>query len=197
VSHRFSVGESNYMSTKNQFKGKKIGIGVTGSVAAYKAVEIVSYLNQQGASVTVLMTEAATKFVTPLTFQTLSHNQVITDLFSQDYEFDPQHIALAEKLDVLLIAPASGNIIGKIASGIADDVLSTLVMSLKPSKVIIAPAMNEKMYLNPIVQNNIARLKKQSYHFIEPENGHLACGSGLGRLASFDTIIKYLASIVN
>ena len=180
------------MSTKN-FKGKEIGIGVTGSIAAYKAAEIVSYLHQQGASVTVLMTDAATKFVTPFTFQTLSHNKVITDLFSADYAFDPQHIVLAEKLDALLIAPASGNIIGKIASGIANDALSTLVMSVKPSKVIIAPAMNEKMYLNPIVQNNITHLKKQGYHFIEPEKGKLVCGSGIGRLASFDAIITYLS----
>src|SRR3989339_2074874 len=180
------------MSPKS-FKGKQIGIGVTGSIAAYKAAEIVSYLGQQGAHVTVVMTDGATKFIMPLTFQTLSHNKVITDLFSADYEFDPQHIALAEKLDALLIAPASGNIIGKIASGIADDPLTTLVMSVKSSKVIIAPAMNERMFLNPIVQDNIKRLKKQGYHFIDPAKGHLACGSGLGRLADFDTIIKYLA----
>ena len=183
------------MSPKS-FKGKQIGIGVTGSIAAYKAAEIVSCLSQQGANVTVVMTDGATRFVTPLTFQTLSHNKVITDLFSADYEFDPQHIALAEKLDALLIAPASGNIIGKIASGIADDALTTLVMSVKSSKVIIAPAMNERMFLNPIVQDNIKRLKKQGYHFIDPAKGHLACGSGLGRLADFDTIIKYLASVI-
>lgn len=181
------------MSTKNQFKGKQVGVGITGSIAAYKAAELVSYLNQQGAHVTVVMTGAATKFVAPLTFQTLSHNKVIIDLFAEDYAFDPQHIALAEKLDALLIAPASGNIIGKIVSGIADDALSTLVMSVKASKVIIAPAMNERMYLNPIVQDNIKRLKKQGYHFIDPAKGHLACGSGLGRLADLDTIITYLA----
>ena len=185
------------MAAKNQFKGREIAIGVTGSIAAYKAAELVSYLGQQGANVTVVMTAGATKFVTPLTFQTLSHNKVITDLFTEDYAFDPQHIALAEKLDALLIAPASGNIIGKIASGIADDALSTLVMSVKASRVIIAPAMNERMYLNPIVQDNIKRLKKQGYHFIEPAKGHLVCGAGIGRLADFDTIIKKLAYIVN
>ena len=202
------------MSVKNQFKGKQIVIGVTGSIAAYKAAEIVSYLSQQGANITVVMTAGAAKFVTPLTFQTLSHSKVITDLFSADYEFDPprnnrdgvypaiggaaapQHIALAEKLSALLIAPASGNIIGKIASGIADDALTTLVMSVKASRVIIAPAMNERMYLNPIVQDNIKRLKKQGYHFIEPAKGHLACGSGIGRLADFDTIITYLSKKV-
>ena len=184
------------MASKNQFKGREIGIGVTGSIAAYKTAELVSYLSQQGANVTVVMTAGAAKFVTPLTFQTLSHNKVITDLFSADYEFDPQHIALAEKLDALLIAPASGNIIGKIASGIADDALSTLVMSVKASRVIIAPAMNERMYLNPIVQDNIKCLKKQGYHFIEPAKGHLVCGSGIGRLADFDTIITYLSKKV-
>ncbi|MEK7310292.1 MAG: flavoprotein [Planctomycetota bacterium] len=195
------------MAAKNQFKGKEVAIGVTGSIAAYKTAEIVSYLSQQGANVTVVMTAGATKFVTPLTFQTLSHHKVITDLFSADYEFDPprnnrdsaaapQHIALAEKLDALLIAPASGNIIGKIASGIADDALSTLVMSVKASRVIIAPAMNERMYLNPIVQDNIKRLKKQGYHFIEPAKGHLVCGSGIGRLADLDTIITYLSKKV-
>ncbi|MBI5779668.1 MAG: hypothetical protein HZA49_09475 [Planctomycetes bacterium] len=184
------------MVTKNQFKGKEIGIGVTGSIAAYKTAELVSYLSQQGANITVVMTAGAAKFVTPLTFQTLSHHKVITDLFTEDYEFDPQHIALAEKLSALLIAPASGNIIGKIASGIADDALTTLVMSVKASKVIIAPAMNERMYLNPIVQNNIKRLKEQGYHFIDPAKGHLVCGSGIGRLADFDTIIKYLGSLI-
>ena len=184
------------MTIKNQFKDKQIGIGVTGSIAAYKAAEIVSCLSQQGANVTVVMTAGAAKFVTPLTFQTLSHHKVIIDLFTEDYAFDPQHIALAEKLDALLIAPASGNIIGKIASGIADDALTTLVMSVQASRVIIAPAMNERMYLNPIVQDNIKRLKKQGYHFIEPAKGHLACGSGIGRLADFDTIITYLSKKV-
>ncbi|MDI6733644.1 MAG: flavoprotein [Planctomycetota bacterium] len=179
----------------NIWEGKEIGIGVTGSIACYKAGEIVSSLYQSGCRVTVLMTKSSTKFVSPLTFQTLSHNRVLTDLFDEQYEFDPQHIALAQRLDLLLIAPASANIIGKIASGIADDILSTLVMSIKPSKVIIAPAMNEKMYLNPIVQRNITFLKKAGYRFIEPEKGQLACGTGIGRLPSPDKIIKYLAPI--
>ena len=190
---------------KNVFAGRAIGIGVTGSIAAYKAAEIVSYLHKQGARVTVLMTESAGKFITPLTLQTLSHNQVITDLFAQpqrspdgigndNYACNPQHIALADKLDMLLIAPASGNIIGKIASGIADDSLTTLVMSMPPAKVVIAPAMNEKMYLNLIVQKNIAALKKAGYHFIEPEKGDLACGQGVGRLPGLDKIIESLKS---
>jgi phosphopantothenoylcysteine decarboxylase/phosphopantothenate--cysteine ligase len=175
---------------KNVLSRKEIGIGVTGSIAAYKAAEIVSYLYQQNARVTVLMTKSATKFISPLTFQTLSHNKVFADLFDDTYYFDPQHIALSEKLDLLLIAPASANIIGKIASGIADNILSTVITSLDVSKVIIAPAMNEKMYFNLIIQKNIDTLKKTGYHFIEPEKGSLACGSGIGRLPSLDKIIK-------
>ena len=177
---------------KNSLAGRAIAVGVTGSIAAYKAAEIVSHLHKQEARVTVLMTASAAKFVTPLTFQTLSHKQVITDLFDDQYCFDPQHIALADKLDLLLIAPASGNIIGKIAAGIADDALTTLVMSLPAAKVIIAPAMNERMYLNPIVQRNVATLKKLGYHFIEPERGDLACGKGVGRLPALDKIIEQL-----
>jgi len=179
---------------KNVLSGKEIGIGVTGSIAAYKSAEIVSYLHKHNAHVTVLMTKSATKFIAPLTFQTLSHNRVITDLFDDIYYLDSQHIALAEKLNLLLIAPASANIIGKIASGIADDILSTVITSLDVSKVIIAPAMNEKMYLNPIIQKNIATLKKTGYHFIEPERGSLACGFGIGRFTSLDKIIKEIES---
>jgi phosphopantothenoylcysteine decarboxylase/phosphopantothenate--cysteine ligase len=177
---------------KNVFLGKEIGIAITGGIAAYKSAEIVSCLHKQDARITVLMTRAAREFVSHLTFQTLSHNRVFTDLFANDYYFDPQHIALAERLNLLLIAPASANIIGKIASGIADDLVSTVVMSLNPSVVIIAPAMNEKMYLNAIVQKNITLLKKIGYHFIEPEKGKLVCGEGIGRLASFDRIIETL-----
>lgn len=175
---------------KDILSGKKIGIGVTGSIAAYKSAEIVSYLHKHEAHVTVLMTKSAAKFITPLTFQTLSHNRVITDLFDDNYYFDPQHIALSEQLDLLLVAPASANIIGKIVSGIADDILSTVITSLDIFKVIIAPVMNEKMYLNPIVQKNITTLKEIGYHFIEPEEGSLVCGFGIGRFPSLDKIIK-------
>jgi len=189
-------------------KKKKIIIGVTGSIAAYKAVEIVSQLVQQGTQVKVIMTKSATEFIVPLTFQTLSHNPVYLDMFvargnpevmlqtrlrREKVElYNPAHISLADEADLLLIAPATANIIGKIASGIADDLLSTVVMSVK-CPVLIAPAMNENMYKNPIVQENINKLKKLGYIFISPEKGHLACQKvGEGRLASLETIIDTL-----
>lgn len=188
------AGTGTSRAARTGLRGKKIGIGVTGSIAAYKSAEIVSYFHKHGVYVTVLMTKSAAKFITPLTFQTLSHNRVITDLFDDNYYFDPQHIALSEQLDLLLVAPASANIIGKIASGIADDILLTLITSLDISKVIIVPAMNEKMYLNPIVQKNITALKKTGYHFIDPEKGSLACGFGIGRFPSLDKIIQHITS---
>ena len=167
---------------KALFKGKVIIIGVSGSIAAYKAAEIVSYLAQREARVSVVMTQAATHLVRPLTFQTLAHNRVYTDLpdgFGQaglwdlQADFNPEHISLAEKADLILIAPATANIIGKIAHGIADDLLTTVVMATR-APIILAPAMNEKMYLNPIVQENIAYLKKHGYHCIIPGKGYLA-----------------------
>lgn len=175
-------------------KGKQIIVGVTGSIAAYKAAEIVSYLYQSGAKVRVIMTQAATAFISPLTFQTLSHNPVFTDLFESVEKYDPKHISLAEWADLVLIAPATANIIGKIAAGIADDLLSTVVMTVK-KPVLIAPAMNENMYQNPIVQENIKRLKKLGYKFIDPAKGWLAEGKiGEGRLASFSRIIDAVNS---
>jgi phosphopantothenoylcysteine synthetase/decarboxylase len=182
---------------KNILAGKEIGIGITGSIAAYKSAEIVSYLHKHNAHVTVLMTKSATKFITPLTFQTLSHNRVVTDLFDDNYYFDPQHIAFSERLDLLLVAPASANIIGKIASGIADDILSSVIISSMASNVIIIPAMNEKMYLNLIVQKNIIALKKAGYYFIEPEKGSLACGFGIGRFPALDKIIKEIETYIS
>ncbi|MFH1226972.1 MAG: bifunctional phosphopantothenoylcysteine decarboxylase/phosphopantothenate--cysteine ligase CoaBC [Planctomycetota bacterium] len=177
-------------------KDKEIILGVTGSIAAYKAAEIASKLVQAKANVTVVMTESAARFVTPLTFQTISHNRVLVDMFDPEYEYNPRHISLANKADLLLIAPATANIIGKIASGIADDLLSTLAMSVK-SPIMIAPAMNVNMYKNKIVQKNIAFLKKEGYKFIEPETGYLACGAaGQGRLAAIDAIIKKVTSIL-
>jgi phosphopantothenoylcysteine synthetase/decarboxylase len=185
------------VNRKNILAGKEIGIGITGSIAVYKSAEIVSYFHKHDAHVTVLMTKSATKFITPLTFQTLSHNRVITDLFDDNYYFDPQHIALSERLDLLLVAPASANIIGKIASGIADDILSSVIISSMASNVIIIPTMNEKMYLNPIVQKNIIALKKTGYHFIEPEKGSLACGFGIGRFPALDKIIKEIETHIS
>jgi len=163
--------------------GKNIVLGVTGGIAAYKAVEIVSRLKKAGASVHVIMTEGATKFVTPLTFRELSANPVAVKMWEEPKTWNVEHIALATLADLFLIAPATANIIGKIANGIADDMLSTTVMATK-APVILAPAMNTNMYLNPITQQNLAKLASLGYHFIEPGTGMLACGvEGPGRLA--------------
>lgn len=179
---------------KTPLANQEIIVGVTGSIAAYKAAEIVSFLTQHQARVTVIMTQAATQLIRPLTFQTLSHNQVYTELFNSRDSFSPEHIALTDKADAVLIAPATANIIGKIAHGIADDLLSSLVMAVRVP-VLLAPAMNDKMYRNPIVQENIAFLKKHNYRFIEPEKGYLACQKkGVGRMAQLAKIIKALES---
>ena len=145
---------------------KNILLGVTGGIAAYKALEIVSMLVKKDINVDVIMTENATKFVTPLSFQSLSQNMVTCDMFSEPKAFEIQHISLATKADLLLVAPATANIIGKVANGVADDMLSTTIMATK-AKVIFAPAMNTNMYENPIVQNNIRKLKAFGYEFIK------------------------------
>lgn len=163
-------------------------LGVTGSIAAYKAVELLSSLVKQGNAVTVIMTSNAQRFVSPVTFQSISKKQVITDLFIDTGNFDPNHISLAEHADIIVIAPATANFIGKVASGIADDALTCTVMAAQ-SQVIIAPAMNDSMYLNPIVQENIKKLKNLGYVIIEPEEGRLCTGHvGIGRLASIEKI---------
>jgi len=175
--------------------GKNIVLGVTGGIAAYKAVEIVSRLKKAGASVHVIMTEGATKFVTPLTFRELSANPVAVKMWEEPKTWNVEHIALATLADLFLIAPATANIIGKIANGIADDMLSTTVMATK-APVILAPAMNTNMYLNPITQQNIAKLASLGYHFIEPGTGMLACGvEGPGRLAEPSTIVEYIENL--
>ncbi|MDF2928070.1 bifunctional phosphopantothenoylcysteine decarboxylase/phosphopantothenate--cysteine ligase CoaBC [Anaerospora sp.] len=175
--------------------GKNIVLGVTGGIAAYKAVEIVSRLKKAGASVHVIMTEGATKFVTPLTFRELSANPVAVKMWEEPKTWNVEHIALATLADLFLIAPATANIIGKIANGIADDMLSTTVMATK-APVILAPAMNTNMYLNPITQQNIAKLASLGYHFIEPGTGMLACGvEGPGRLAEPSTIVEYVENL--
>lgn len=170
--------------------GINIAVGVTGCIAAYKAAEVVSRLKKLGADVKVVMTKAAQEFVAPLTFGTISKNKVICDMFAlPDYE-KVEHISLASEADVFLVCPATADIIGKVASGIADDFLSTTIMATK-APVVFAAAMNNNMYENPIVQSNIEKLKSFGYHFIEPDEGMLACGtSGKGRLADFDKIIE-------
>lgn len=181
----------------NEMKDKKINIvlGVTGGIACYKSADLTSRLVKKGYNVDVIMTPNACKFIAPLTFQTLSKNQVVTDTFEAPKFWEVEHVALAKKADVFVIAPATADIIGKIANGIADDMLSTTVMATR-AKVVIAPAMNVNMYENVIVQENIAKLKKLGYLFVEPEDGLLACGDvGRGRMAEPAQIAEYVVSL--
>lgn len=169
--------------------GKRIVLGVTGGIAVYKAAELVRELVKSGASVRVVMTENATRFVSPLTFQVLSGQVVFTDMFKQDV-YDINHISLTEDASLMVIAPATANVIGKIASGIADDLLTTTVMAME-SPVLICPAMNSRMYANPIVQANIKRLTEMGYRFVPPGYGELACKTeGEGRLADIPVILE-------
>ncbi|MEA4828365.1 MAG: bifunctional phosphopantothenoylcysteine decarboxylase/phosphopantothenate--cysteine ligase CoaBC [Clostridium sp.] len=173
---------------------KTIVIGVTGGIAAYKALDIISKLKKADFDVHVIMTEHATKFVNPLSFQSLSQNMVITDMFAEPRAWEIQHISLAKKADLMLIVPATVNIIGKVANGIADDMLSTTIMATK-APVVFAPAANTNMYLNPIVQDNIKKLKMLGYKFIDPDEGRLACGdSGAGKLADTNLISDIVIS---
>ena len=172
------------------FKDKNILIGVTGGIACYKVCEIMSYLNKEGASVNVIMTKNATEFITPLTLETLSKNKVVIDMFEKKEHVEVEHISLAQKADLVLVVPATANIIGKVANGIADDMLSTTIMAT-PAPIVFAPAMNNEMYNNRIVQDNIKKLKEYGYYFISPIEGNLACGyKAIGKLAKKETIIE-------
>ncbi|WP_353093948.1 bifunctional phosphopantothenoylcysteine decarboxylase/phosphopantothenate--cysteine ligase CoaBC [Tissierella praeacuta] len=177
-------------------KDKTVILGVTGGIAVYKAADIVSRLKKLHANVEVVMTQGATEFVTPLTFQTMSGNIVHREMFSEIVNYDVEHISLAQKADIILIAPATANTIGKIANGIADNLLTTVVMA-STAKIIFAPAMNTKMYQNPIVKNNIDKLKKLGYEFIQPGVGLLACGDyGEGKMAEPANIVKYVVNSI-
>ena len=172
-------------------------VGVTGGIAAYKAAELVSLLTKQGHAVRCLMTQAAGQFITPLTLQTLSGNKVYTDLFNlhEEPEWQVEHVGLAHWADCILIVPASADFLGKVAHGLADDLLSTCVMATK-APVYFALAMNDQMYANPLVQRNIQLLREVGYHFIEPEEGALACGtSGKGRMAAPQKIASMLEQL--
>lgn len=172
--------------------GKTVVIGITGSIAAYKIADLVSQLIKLRADVHVIMTENATHFINPITFETLTNNKCLIDTFDRNFEFHVEHISLAKKADVFMIAPASANIIGKIANGIADDMLTTTIMAAKCKK-LIAPAMNTNMFENPIVQDNISKLIHYGYEIIAPESGRLACGdTGSGKLASPSLLLSYL-----
>lgn len=164
-------------------------LGVTGSIAAYKAVELASRLVQSGATLDVVMTSCATRFVTPLTFQSITHRPVVTDMFATPEEYDIEHIALAERADVVVVAPATANIMAKLAAGIADDMLSCTILATR-APVLLAPAMNVHMWENAITQENAARLLARGFKIIEPGYGSLACGTeGKGRLAELEDIL--------
>jgi phosphopantothenoylcysteine decarboxylase / phosphopantothenate---cysteine ligase len=177
-------------------KNKNIVIGVTGGIAAYKAAEVINRLQKEKANTYVIMTKNACEFITPLTLQTLSKNMVVTDMFEKVINWEVEHIALATKADLFLVVPATANIIGKVANGIADDMLSTTIMATK-APVVFSLAMNENMYENPIVQSNIKKLKKHGYYFVEPEMGMLACGvRGKGKLAKPENILNYIENVL-
>ncbi len=171
-------------------KDKNIVIGVTGGIAAYKAADVVSRLKKLGANVYVIMTKHAVEFVSPLTFQSISQNYVVTEMFEDPKTWDVEHIALAKRADLFLIVPATANIVGKIAGGIADDMLTTTVMATE-APVYMALAMNTKMYENPIFKDNVKKLVHYGYHMIEPGSGRLACGDvGAGKLEDPEVIVS-------
>ncbi|MDD2211838.1 MAG: bifunctional phosphopantothenoylcysteine decarboxylase/phosphopantothenate--cysteine ligase CoaBC, partial [Clostridia bacterium] len=171
------------------FKDRRIIVGITGSIAAYKAIELVSSLKKKGADVYCIMTKSAQKFLTPLTLRTLSQNPVITEMFAEPQLWNVEHVGLAEAADLIMVVPATANIIAKVCYGLADDFLSTTIMATK-APVLLAPAMNHQMYWNPIVQENIASLKQRGYLFVGPGSGDLACGArGQGRLIELEVIL--------
>lgn len=170
--------------------GKNILLGVTGGIAAYKAADLCSRLVKQHAGVDVIMTEHATEFITPLTFESLCHRHVVTDTFDRNHPWEVEHIALADKADCVVIAPATANIIAKLAHGIADDMLTTTVLACRCPKLLV-PAMNTNMYENPVVQDNIEKLRRYGWQIMEPASGHLACGtSGKGKMPEPETILE-------
>jgi phosphopantothenoylcysteine decarboxylase/phosphopantothenate--cysteine ligase len=177
-------------------KGREILVGVTGGIAAYKTAALVSRLVQAGAGVSVVMTEAATRFVGPLTFQTLTGRPVCIDQFAAPEVYHTDHIALADRAEIVVVAPATANIIGKLAHGIADDLLSTLLLAVDVP-VLMAPAMNVHMWNHPAVQANAAALRSRCVHFVGPEEGRLACGtSGKGRMAEPDDIFAQILAML-
>lgn len=173
-------------------KGKNIVLAVTGSIAAYKIANLASMLGKLHAKVTVLMTANATNFINPITFETLTGNKCLIDTFDRNFQYNVEHVSLAKETDLVLVAPASANVIGKIANGIADDMLTTTVMACSCKK-IIAPAMNTHMYLNPIVQDNMNKLRRFGMEVITPDTGHLACGDdGIGKMPSEQVLLDYI-----
>lgn len=178
-------------------EGKNILLGVTGGIAAYKTADLASKLVKQHANVDVIMTENATQFITPLTFEALTHNRCVTDTFDRNHPWEVEHIALADKADAIVIAPATANCIAKLACGIADDMLTTTALACNCIK-IIAPAMNTKMYENPVTQRNLKTLKELGYVIVTPGDGYLACGTvGKGRMEEPAKILETIVSEVS
>ena len=172
--------------------GKTVLLGVTGSIAAYKIASLASALKKLDADVHVLMTKNAVNFINPITFESLTGNKCLVDTFDRNFQFQVEHVSIAKKADVVMVAPASANVIGKIAHGIADDMLTTTIMACK-CPVYIAPAMNTNMYENPILQDNLDILKKYGYHIIDPACGYLACGdTGAGKMPEPEVLLSYI-----
>ena len=173
-------------------KGKTIVLGVTGSIAAYKIANLASMLSKLHADIQVIMTQNATNFINPITFETLTGNKCLIDTFDRNFQYSVEHVALAKKADVVLVAPASANVIGKMANGIADDMLTTTILACRCKK-IVSPAMNTNMYENPIVQDNIEKLKRFGIEVIEPDVGLLACKDvGAGKMPSEEVLLDYI-----
>ncbi len=173
-------------------KGKTVVLGVTGSIAAYKIANLASMLVKLNADVHVIMTRNATYFINPITFETLTGNKCLVDTFDRDFKFNVEHVALAKRADIFMVAPASANVVGKIANGIADDMLTTTIMACKQKK-IIAPAMNTNMFENPILQDNLKKLESYGMEVIVPATGYLACGDvGAGKLPSEEVLLGYI-----
>ena len=173
-------------------EGKTVLLGVTGSIAAYKIAYLASALKKLHAQVHVLMTQNATNFINPITFETLTGNKCLVDTFDRNFQFNVEHVSIAKQADVVMIAPASANVIGKLAHGIADDMLTTTIMACKCKK-IVSPAMNTNMYENPIVQDNLAILQHYGYEVIEPTSGYLACGdTGAGKMPEPEMLLDYI-----
>ena len=173
-------------------KEKTILLGVTGGIAAYKSASLASRLVKAGAEVRVIMTEHATNFINPITFETLTGHKCITDTFDRNFEFQVEHVSLAKKADVIMVAPATANVIAKLAHGLADDMLTTTILASHAPK-LIAPAMNTGMYENPVTQNNLALLKKYGMEVIEPAAGHLACGDeGKGKMPEPEILYEHI-----
>ena len=173
-------------------KGKCVVLGVTGSIAAYKIANLASALVKLGADVNVIMTKNATNFINPITFETLTSNKCLVDTFDRDFKFNVEHVALAKRADIFMVAPASANVIGKMAHGIADDMLTTTILAAKCKK-LVSPAMNTNMFTNPIVQDNLEILKKYGFEIIQPASGYLACGdTGAGKMPEPEVLLQYI-----